>query len=171
MRLSVVCLIVVILWGVFDIFLGIGAGSEYNQQIESEWDLADKSSTIEEKSKHIDLFVESLESAGLKGRYNASFYRNPSNSFDKNLEALKTLQTRLREIVKMDPTSLAYQTAIHQITQQEQGEAKEMLSVFEGCWYHENHLLYWGWVFILNVLLTIIAIFGCVVWTIETSSF
>lgn len=158
MKLSAFALAASVLWALSTGVSCASASSRYNQEIESEWDLADKSSTIEEKSKHIDLFVKSLEASGLKGKYNASFYPNPSNSFDRNLDALKTLQTRLREIVKMEPSSLAYQTAIQQITQQEQGEAGKMLSVFEGCWYREHYLRLWDWVFLANVLLTVLAI-------------
>lgn len=44
----------------------------------------------------------------------------------------------------MDANSFQYNTAIQQITQQEQGEAIDMLSVFQGCWYKENYILLWG---------------------------
>jgi len=104
----------------------------YEQSISSPWKLADKASTIVQKANYIDQFVVALENAKLNGTNNAIWLKTPNNSFDSNLEQLKTLQTRLHEIERMDVTSFQYQTAIQQITQQEQGEAKAMLGVFEG---------------------------------------
>jgi hypothetical protein len=131
---------------------------EYSKEISSNWDLADKSSTIAEKSRYIDKFVMALEQSGLKGKYNAIIFPTPNNSFDANLKALKSLQSRLQEIQTMDVTSFQYQTAIQQITAQEQGEAQDMLSVFSGIWLKEKNILLWDWIMGLVVTLSLICL-------------
>uniref|UniRef100_A0A6H1ZTP1 Uncharacterized protein n=1 Tax=viral metagenome TaxID=1070528 RepID=A0A6H1ZTP1_9ZZZZ len=128
------------------------AKNQYNNEIYNYWSLADKSSTIETKSEYIDKFVYVLDNAGLHGKYNAIWLQNPDNSFDKNLEMLKTLQTRLHEIKQMNVSSFEYQQAISQITSQEQGEAHEMLSVFSGVWYLKNHTWLWDWISIFLLI-------------------
>lgn len=141
-----VSLVITIIWFTINIISEIRREYLYTNEFESYWELADKSSTIEEKSRYINLFVESLEKSGLQGEYNAVFYKTPTVSFDKNLLALKSLQQRLEEIKTMDIRSFEYQTAIQQITGQEQGEASEMLSVLHGCWTKNNYFFYWTWV-------------------------
>lgn len=125
------------------IFYVVHAYAQY-AKIQSHWVLADRASTIDQKSKHIDNFIHALESTGLQGTYSSLFIVNEGNSFDANLNALKTLQQRLVEIKDMDVKSFEYQTAIQQITAQEQGEANEMLSVLSSCYMRENHILAWG---------------------------
>ncbi len=134
------------------------ADNQYKNEIYNYWSLADKASTIDVKSQYIDKFVEALDNSGLKGKYNAIYLKNPDNSFDKNLEMLKTLQTRLYEIKTMNVSSFEYQQAISQITAQEQGEAKNMLDVFEGTWYLENHTWLWDWIGFLWLMFEIILI-------------
>lgn len=144
---------------------GIMGSYQYENEIKSYWELADKSSTVIKKAENIDKFVEALENSGLKGKYNAVFLTTPNNSFDLNFEALKTLQQRLHEIKDMDVTSFEYQIAIQQITGQEQGEANEMISVFKGIWWKENHFLLWNWVAWVQCLVCIgIVITGIVIW-------
>jgi hypothetical protein len=93
--------------------------------------------------------------------HNALFLKTDDNSFSKNLEALRTLNTRLEELSKMDPNSFQYNTAIQQITQQEQGEAGAMLNVFEGCYYLSNYPVVWGWIgCVLGVVLCSIGFLG-----------
>lgn len=150
---------------IISISVGIIGSYQYENQIKSYWDLADKASTVEKKSVNIDKFVEALENSTLKGKYNAIFLTTPNNSFDQNLEALKTLQQRLHEIQKMEVTSFEYQTAMQQITGQEQGEANEMLSVFKGVWWKENHFLLWNWIAWVQILICLgIGITGIVIW-------
>lgn len=150
---------------IISISVGIIGSYQYENQIKSYWDLADKASTVEKKSVNIDKFVETLENSTLKGKYNAIFLTTPNNSFDQNLEALKTLQQRLHEIQKMEVTSFEYQTAMQQITGQEQGEANEMLSVFKGVWWKENHFLLWNWIAWVQILICLgIGITGIVIW-------
>lgn len=130
----------------------IHSSYEYENSIYSFWSLADKSSTIPAKSQYIDQFVLALDQQGFAGRYDATIYPTPDNSFDANFTALKTLQSRLHEISTMNPASFEYQTAIQQITAQEQGEAKPMLDTFEGVWYLEHYPLLWNWHGVLLIL-------------------
>lgn len=149
-----------------DIYNGIVSDYKYEKDYASYWNLADKASTISKKAEGIDKFVTALENSNLKGKYNAIYLTTPDNSFDKNFEAIKSLQLRLHEIEKMDITSFQYQTAIQQITQQEQGEAKEMLSVFRGIWGKDNYPLIWNWIGTIQILLFIILLFiGIFIWS------
>ena len=155
-----------------DIYKGVIGNYEYNNKYECYWSLADKASTIPKKAEGIDKFVNALENSGFKGKYNAIFLQTPDNSFDYNFEALKSLQLRMHEIEKMDITSFQYQTAIQQITQQEQGEAKEMLSEFSGIWWKENHFMLWNWVCLVQVLLLIgVLITGSIIWINEADNY
>jgi hypothetical protein len=141
----------------------ISANYEYEKEIGSFWDLADKSSTIPEKSKYIKQFVNALEKTE-KSEYNAIWLKTPNNSFVKNLEALKSLESRLNQLKTMDINSFAYQTAIQQITAQEQGEAKNMLSVFEGCWTKDKYFIVWDWFgIVFGLIYVLILIVGFVV--------
>jgi hypothetical protein len=148
-----------------DIYKGAIGSYRYNKEYECYWNLADKASTISKKAEGIDKFVSALENSGFQGKYNAIFLQTPDNSFDYNFEALKSLQLRMHEIEKMDVTSFQYQTAIQQITEQEQGQAREMLSEFKGIWWKEYHPLLWNWIcFIQVVLLLGLLITGEIIW-------
>lgn len=145
------------------IIFGVYSSYQWNKNIGSYWDLADKTSTIEAKSGYIDKFVEALDSAKLS-EYNAIFLKTPNNKVSKNVDALKTLQVRLQEIKTMDIQSFAYQQAIQQITSQEQGEADEMIGQIEGSWYLANYPLLWDWILLIIICLIIMAvIFGAVI--------
>ena len=119
---------------------------QYERDIASHWALADKSPTIEIKAQHMDNFVLALENTGLQGKHNAIIMKTLNNSFDDNLKALKTLQQRLHAIELMDVTSFEYQTAIQQITSQEQGEALKMLYILKGVWWKNKAILLWNWI-------------------------
>lgn len=113
------------------------------------WSLADKSSTITAKQQHIAQFVSALEQGYAKGEFSshdAIWLDTPNNAFTNNLEALKTLSGRLVEIQGMNPSSFEYNTAIQQITAQEQGEANRMIGVFEGCYALKNYPGCWDWI-------------------------
>jgi len=140
------------------------ADYRWEKEIGNYWSLADKSSTLDAKSDYIDKFVEALEKAKL-AEYNAIFFKTPNNNVRKNIEALKTLQARLHEIKSMDINSFAYQTAIEQITAQEQGEADKMLEVIEGGWVLANYPYVWSWfgLLILGVII-LIGIIGIYSW-------
>jgi hypothetical protein len=136
----------------------IVADWEYESTISAPWLLADKASTIPQKTKYIDQFVANLEGLHLNDEHSAIFLTTPNNSFGENLAQLKTLRVRLHEIEKMDVTSFQYQTAMQQITAQEQGEAKNMLSVFEGTWIKAHFWYVWNWIGgVIVVLLSLAA--------------
>jgi hypothetical protein len=132
----------------FAVCFGIGefrVANEYSNAVGSYWDLSDKSSTLKQKSEYLDKYVAALSQPGKFAPNDATIYATLNNSFDQNMIALVSLQGRMHEIDGMDTSSFAYQTAIQQITAQEQGEARSMTSTFEGCWYLRNHSLFWGW--------------------------
>lgn len=138
------------------------ADYQYDRDFGSYWSLADKASRLDQKADYINTFTSRLEASGLRGSYNALLLKTTDNSFDKNFEALKSLQSRMEEIRTMDARSFEYQQAISQITAQEQGEAKAMIGVLEGCWYVQNHILLWDWVAI--VLCIFMALLTLAVW-------
>lgn len=123
------------------------------RDILSEWALADRSSTIEAKYQHISKFVTNLENNKSNfSSHDALLMKTDANSFEKNLQALQTLSTRLEQIKTMDSKSFEYQTAIQQITAQEQGEAHELLDVIKECWLLHNCVFAWGWICVLSFL-------------------
>ena len=126
---------------------------DYQQSIGGYWELADRSSTLAEKSEYIDKFVNALEKENLSGVYDALFVFNPQDGFDQNLKSLKTLQYRLKEIKNMDENSFAYQTALQQITQQEQGEASPMINTLNRCWAKQNYYTFWNFYLIFTFLM------------------
>lgn len=127
----------------------ISASYYFNKNYAQFWKLADKSSTIEAKQRYISKFVSALEAGNSNGRFsshNAIWLKTDDNSFEAHLTALKTLESRLNEIKGMNPSSFEYNTAIQQITGQEQGEAREMIAVFEGCFCLANYPVGWNWI-------------------------
>jgi predicted transcriptional regulator len=146
---------------------GVKVDYRYNKQIGSYWSLADKASTIDAKKEMIDKYVFAIEEAHLGG-YNAIYLKTPDNSYEENMKALKTLQSRLTEIKGMNPNSFEYQTALQQITGQEMGEADKMLNVFEGIWYLNNYGYLWGWIGgVIFLLFLGLVIVGGVFWILN----
>jgi hypothetical protein len=134
----------------------VNGNYEYDSRFSYAWDLADKSSTLEAKSNYIDEFVKVIENNKLEfASHNAVWLKTRDNSFEFNLLALKTLQARLEQIKLMNPNSFEYQTAIQQITAQEQGEAGKMLYDIKGCWALENYWFVWNWFFAIGIILII----------------
>lgn len=145
----------------------VRAEYEYETKISSNWSLADKASTIKQKSEYIDKFVKALEDQHLEGQHSAIIFPTPNNSFDENFKALKSLQERLEEIQVMDPKSFEYQSAIQQITAQEQGEAHRMLIIFYDCWLKQNHIMLWSWVAGISVMLfVLVTATGLMMWAV-----
>ncbi len=140
---------------IWRIVASVQAQYYYEANVAAEWYLADKSSTIPAKQEHLDKYVAALEQQGLHGRYNALIFPTPNNSFDTNFTALQTLQSRLHEIEGMDARSFEYQTAIQQITAQEQGEAGAMLKELEGTWWLKYHFLIWDWVGFITIMILV----------------
>jgi hypothetical protein len=151
-----ILMIISIVWLVISIIFTIGADYKYDNTIYSQWTLADKASTIEQKAINVDNFIKALENSNLTGLHDALIFKTPNNSFDDNFKALKTLQQRLKSIQTMNPNSFEYNTAIQQITAQEQGEALEMLKVFKRCWYLKHYPFLWGWVCGVQIVFTIL---------------
>lgn len=151
-----------------DACVGIVGCYQIEKNIFSYWNIADKASTIEKKSEYIDKFVEAIEKQNFEGKYNALVLTTPDNGYEYNFIALKSFQDRLRQIENMDIKSFEYQTAIQQITSQEQGEAAPMLKVFQGLWWKENHIMLWNWICAVQMLsLLALLITGIVIWTNE----
>jgi len=152
-----------------DILFYIKADYEYSKEYESYWDLSVKASSLSKKIEGIDKFVGQLEKSGLQGKHNALFLETPNNSFDENFQALKSLQIRLHEIEHMNIKSFEYQTALQQITQQEQNEADGMLHVFSGVWCKDNYFFLWDWIGITQILgFVILSIIGVTIWIEES---
>ncbi len=158
---------IVILLGIA-IFTSVRNHYNYESKYQSYWSLSEKSSTIQQKAKYMDKYVEALKNSNMDGQHNSVFYQTPDNSFDYNFEALLSLQQRLHEIETMDVTSFEYQTAIQQITAQEQGEAEHMISTFKGIWMKNRCLILWDWIgIIVYSVLSISLIISCIWWGIE----
>ena len=138
----------------------------YEKQFSNLWELADKSSTIPAKQQYITQFLNALkagETNGVFADYNATWLKTPNNSFATNVKAIQTLSDRLTQIQDMDPASFQYNTAIQQITAQEQGEAHKMLLVFEGCYDRENYPLIWGWIGIVFTMIAVVTVIAGIV--------
>ena len=144
--LGVIFIVLSVLFAGILLWCGVNANYQYEKDVYSFWSLADKSSSLTEKSKYVDEYIGALEKSN-HAEYSAVWLKTPDNSFSKNLDALKSLGKRLQEIQTMDVQSFAYQTAIQQITAQEQGEAKSMNSVLNNCWCLANYPILWGWIF------------------------
>lgn len=138
---------IIILWCVLMIGLSlyclVRAEYDWDSHVGNMWSLADKASTIKQKSQYVDKFAAVLNTAGLEGSHNALFYQTPDNGFNENFAALESLKGRLRDIEKMDENSFQYQSAIQQITEQEFGDHNEMVGELKGNWMKHNH--YWIW--------------------------
>lgn len=138
------------------VFFSAQSDYQFEKNYQFAWNLADKSSTLEAKAHYISQFVDLLESNKTDFAENdAIFFKTRDNSFEYNLLALKTLDARLREIMLMDAKSFEYQTAIQQITQQEQGEAGKLIDTIRGCWVLHNKPTVWGWVFNFCLIFTL----------------
>lgn len=159
------CITIVIVMTLFSLWLiihAININYVYNRDILYHWRLADKSSTIEAKYEHLSQFIMAFDTNKLNGTYNAIVFKTPDNYFNANYQALNTLVIRLWQIKDMDMNTFQYQTAIQQITDQEQGEADIMLKQLKGCWYLANHyFLLWKYIFAAEIILLVIAYVFC----------
>lgn len=159
MKIGILAILAMLFWGGNE----VAANYQYENTIGSYWELSDKASTLTQKSAYLDQYVGALEHSGLAGGSNALFLKTPNNSFDQNMVALKSLQGRMHQIQGMDEQSFAYQTAIQQITAQEQGEASHLTHTFYGCWFLEHHIFLWNWIdalIWLSLILTACISFG-----------
>ena len=154
--------IILVLWLALFVRADVLADFKYDNQIESYWDLSVKASTLQQKSAYLDKYVAALQSYPLAD-YDAIWLKTPNNNVQQNIVALKSLQGRMHEIFGMDPSSFQYQQAIQQITAQEQDDAKDMLDVFKGAWFLQNHFYLWDWVGLLHfcAVLFLAIVSGC----------
>jgi hypothetical protein len=149
LKIAIICIIVGLVMAAWQIRTAVIANYQLENNYTQLWKLSDKSSTIPAKQKYIAQFVAALKAGQAKGDFaghDAKWLQTPNNDFGQNLTALKSLEGRLDEIQKMDPTSFQYNTAIEQITKQEQGEAGPMMNVFKGCYLLQNYPMVWGWI-------------------------
>jgi len=130
---------------IFAVAISFWASYIYSVSFGSSWDLADRASSIEQKQVMIHQFYTQLESASLS-EYNALIFKTPENNCGNNMIALSSLDKRLGEIRNLDPEGFAYQTAMQQITEQEQGQADALTSTLKGCWTLKHYLLAWDWI-------------------------
>lgn len=166
-KIATVLLSTSILLGIYQIKNLIIGNYRFEKDYLQLWELSDKTSTISAKQKYISEFVLSLENGYKKGdfsSFNALFLKTPNNSFEANLNALKTLSQRLIEIQEMDPKTFEYNTAIQQITAQEQGDAHNLIGVIKGCYFLNNYFIVWNWVGVCLGLIVGFGIFICGMW-------
>lgn len=144
------------------VILGFSTNAEYARDIRWHWTLGDRASTIEAKAEHLEKFYATVvEHRRDFADYSAPIYHTPENSVDRNLEALKTLVDRLQQIRTLDQSTFQYQTAIQQITAQEQGEAEYMMNVFMEAWFLGKYpLLYTWWCLLMVLVLLKVVIVG-----------
>jgi hypothetical protein len=131
--------------------------------VDAYWSLSDKASTLDQKSAYLDQYVSGIEGQTFAPN-NATIFPTANTAFAQNLIALKSLQGRMHQIKGMDESSFAYQTAIQQITAQEQGEAQALTSTLEGCWMLQHHPMLWGWHLGLLLASLIFLIIGAIIW-------
>lgn len=158
---SGVCLLIIgiVLLGTL-IFQSVKEYYDFKTNYKSYWELSDRSSTLQAKEQYISKFIEQIENNKDKfAEYNAVIFKTPQSSFKNNLKAVETLRDRLISIQGMNETDFAYQTAIQQITEQEQGEAQSMLRDIEGAFILKSYPLIWGWYGIISVLASLIFTF------------
>lgn len=165
MKTIIAILTALTLWVITGYIIGYRSQVAWETGYLQYWVQADRSSTIEAKSENVDKFIAALESGNSRqqfAEFNAIFLKKTApNSFASNMVALKSLGERLHEIRHMDAKSFEYNTAIQQITQQEQGEASEMIKVFQGCYDLSQWPITWGWIGnILIVCLSGVCIVG-----------
>jgi hypothetical protein len=151
--------------GVFFVIENVRADYEWQSAYGALWDLGVKAATIDKKSEYIDKFVAALDKSGLAGTNNSLFFPTENKGFDANMDALKSLQGRLHAIQKMDESSFQYQSAIQQITSQEQDEATDMLDVLSGSWMKVHHYYLWNPWWGLGIIVGLFLVFfmGCII--------
>lgn len=143
----------------FFIAANVRAGYEWTTEYGSQWALSVKASTIAQKAEYVDKFVGALDKSGLEGSNDAVWYFTPNNSFDENMKALKSLQKRLHDISGMNENDFAYQSAIQQITAQEQDDNGEVLSVLFGCWQKVHHPYLWNPFWCIGIFIGLFLLF------------
>jgi len=138
---------------------GVKEHYDFKTNYKSYWELSDRSSTLQAKEQYISQFVEQINLNKDKfAEYNAVIFKTPQSGFENNLKAVETLRDRLISIQGMNETDFAYQTAIQQVTEQEQGEAQSMLSDIEGCFTLKNYPIIWEWYGLIVLVVSVMFI-------------
>lgn len=148
---------------VYQIQTQIRASYRLEKYYTNLWELADKSSTISAKYQYLLQFSSALQLGYNRGEFashDAIWLQTPNNSFESNLKALTSLVERLAEIREMNPSSFEYNTAIQQITAQEQGEAGKIMAIFRGCYELASYPAIWGWIGFLLLLFECVLVSG-----------
>lgn len=155
----IVLAVVLVGWYIVD---GVRFNYQYDNTIGSYWSLSVKASDLDVKSQYLDQFIGAIRAANLSGN-DALFFPTPDNSYDQNFNAILSLQTRMNAFVGQDPTTMAYQQAISQITAQEEDDNSSTIDVINHLWWKSNHIEFWG-IYALLSCLGIIAtgIFGVI---------
>jgi hypothetical protein len=156
--IGILLIIVTVVWIAITMTYGVRSNHEYSRDYKSYWELSHMSSSIDQKSEYLDLFISNLEASGLDGKYNCLKLKTGKNSFDENLLVLKSLQTRLNQLKGMDITSFEFQTA-QQIMNREFSTTNSTLKIFKGIWIKDYNILLWNWVCGIQVLLNVVLFF------------
>lgn len=160
-KIGVVLLLIAISIWISQISSCVKSNYLFEKKYSYAWNLSDKSSTIEAKAAYINEFVGSLVSnKEYFSDYNAIWLKTPNNNFEYNLKAITTLKNRLMEIKEMDITSFQYNTAIQQITAQEQGEAYKLISIIQGCYDLKNYWYVWDWFGLIIIIFSFVLFFA-----------
>jgi uncharacterized protein (DUF342 family) len=132
----------------------------------NHWTLAERASTIEAKTDKVTKFYQSIQDnkQDFSGS-SALFLKNQNNNLENNLVSLKTLVDRLADIQKMNVSSLEYQMAIKQITENEMDQADAMINVIKGSWEMNHYFMTYnfGGLLLIGSILGIIAGFVLIV--------
>jgi len=139
--------------------LNIYYGYQYDNTIGSYWNLSVKASDLDVKSQYLDQFIGAIEAANLSGN-DALIFKTPDNSYTQNFNALLSLQTRMHAFVGQDPTTMAYQQAISQITAQEEDDNSSTINVINDLWWKSNHYFFWNPFYVLGIWIGLLLLGG-----------
>jgi hypothetical protein len=130
---------------------------KYQKAAYNFWEMSCRSSTLSQKAEYVDKFVKALETIP-HSEYNALFLKTPELNFEENLKALKSFNERLHTIKDWNELTFSYQVALQQITEQEQGSVKVMLTVPRECFVKNQCIFVWSYIgfFISFVLLALL---------------
>lgn len=140
---------------IFLIYNLVAENYYFEKDFKSSWELSDRSSTLQAKEQYMTQFIEELNNKSNQfTEYDAVFLKTPQNSFDNNLKAVTTLRDRLVDIKGMNESSFEYQTAIQQITAQEQGQADALIGTLRGCYDLKSYPITWAWLCVIYAIIT-----------------
>jgi hypothetical protein len=153
--LLIIASVVASVWMVVDV---VRDNYVYNNTIGSYWNLSVEASSLDQKSAYFDQFISAVQAANLSGN-EALFFPTPDNSYQGTMTSLLSLQTRMHAFVGQDPTSMAYQQAISQITAQEEDDNSSTVGIIEDLWFKQYHYFFWNPIYnIFEFLLPILGV-------------